>query len=265
LKKILPLYIDEIGFAMLKLMSFLLVCFSFMAALQLYSQDESYLGISVGTAFPQGQFSEKNFSNPEAGYANNGFIVTFDGAIFPDYYLGIGATISYVSNSPDKNLYKADLISDVMERYPELADFEDNMVFDFGAWRYLNFHVGPTVTIAAGQFNFDVRALAGLSMVWPPNLDLQINSQEDEIFSSKTNPGAISTIGFTIGGGIRYAMKSGYVIRINSDYTNCKPAIEIFENVMESFQTGQEMESRKIEKPIKNIQLGIGIAYNFKI
>ncbi len=39
--------------------------------------------------------------------------------IFPDDYLGIGVTVTYGSNNPDKKKYKADLTNDVLGRYPE--------------------------------------------------------------------------------------------------------------------------------------------------
>lgn len=241
------------------------ICFALLISINLFSQNESFLGLSFGAAFPQGPFAEKNFEDDQSGYANTGFLFTFDGAIFPDDYLGIGATISYGSNNPDKTQFQNDLIENVLSRYPQLDDPDYALIYDFGVWRYLNFHIGPTITVAAGNFNFDIRGLAGLSSVWPPNLDLQVNYQDDEVFSRKTSQKAVPTLGFTVGGGIRYAMKSGYVLRINTDYSNCKPSFDVSENVIESIQTGQEIGTKTVEKPLKNIQLGIGIAYNFNI
>jgi opacity protein-like surface antigen len=241
------------------------ICFAMVTSINLFSQNESFLGLSFGAAFPQGPFAEKNYDDDQSGYANTGFLFTFDGAIFPDDYLGIGATISYGSNNPDKSQFQDDLKADVLERYPALDNTDYDLFYDFGVWRYLNFHVGPAITIAAGNFNFDIRGLAGLSSVWPPQLDFQVNYQDEEVFSRKTSQNAVPTLGFTVGGGIRYAMKSGYVLRINTDYSNCKPSYDVIENVIESIQTGQELGTKTVEKPIKNIQVGIGIAYNFDI
>jgi hypothetical protein len=78
-------------------------------SINLFSQNESFLGLSFGAAFPQGPFAEKNYDDDQSGYANTGFLFTFDGAIFPDDYLGIGATISYGSNNPDKSQFQDDL------------------------------------------------------------------------------------------------------------------------------------------------------------
>jgi opacity protein-like surface antigen len=236
-----------------------------LVSTNLISQNESFLGLSFGAVLPQGLFAQKVYENEQSGYANTGFLFTLDGAIFPDDYLGIGATFSYGSNNIEKNQFRDDLISDILTRYPRITEFDYSLIYDFGVWRYLNLHVGPNITFAAGKFNFDIRGLAGLSVVWLPDLDIQINHQDEEIFSRRTDQKGASTLGYTAGGGIRYAMKSGYVIRINTDYSNCKPTFDVSENVIESIRNGQEPGIIKVEKPVKNIQLGIGIAYNFNI
>lgn len=228
-------------------------------------QNESFLGLCFGAAIPQGTYADKDFHSEGAGYAETGFIFTFDGTIFPDDYLGIGMTVTYGSNNPDKEQYKEDVITDLIERYPEIIDYQDQIYFDYGTWRYLNFHAGPAFTIPSGPFNFDLKALAGLSLVWAPEQLLQVTWGEENEFSRKVEDKAVPTIGFTIGTGIRYAMKSGYVLRVIAEYTNCKPTMEVTEDYLESIIEGSEVKTVKYQMPIKNIQLGIGIAYNFEI
>ncbi len=240
-----------------------LVFFGFIQNLN--AQNESFLGLTLGTALPQGTFAEKDFSNPEAGYAQTGFLFTFDGALFPDDYLGFGATVSYGSNNPDKEKYKADAIDDLITRYPALEDLIDNIYFDYGVWRYLNFHAGPNITANAGRFNFDVRALAGLSLAWAPDQLLQIKENDEETFSRRINTKAIPTLGFTVGAGIRYALSSGYVLRVIAEYSNCKPKYDVTESFDIDDNGDLELQTTEVSMPFKNIQLGIGIAYNFEI
>ena len=76
---------------------------------------------------------------------------------------------------------------------------------------------------------------------------------------------AIPTLGYTVGGGVRYALKKGYVIRVIAEFTNCKPTLEISEVVPVEGEEVAEIISRKVEMPIKNIHIGLGIAYNFEI
>jgi len=230
------------------------------------AQNESFLGLCLGAALPQGVYAEKDFYTEGAGYANTGFLFTFDAAIFPDEYLGFGMTVSYGSNNPDKTQYKEDVIKDVLERFPELDELlEDQIYFDYGTWRYLNFHAGPAFTIPVGKFNFDLRGLAGLSLAWAPEQQFPITWGEDKSFSRVVEDKAIPTLGFTLGAGVRYSFKGGYVIRVITEYSNCKPTIEVTEDILESIVDGSEITTREYEMPIKNIHIGVGIAYNFEL
>jgi len=231
------------------------------------AQNESYLGLCLGAAIPQGVYAETDYTKDEAGYARTGFLFSFDGTVFPDDYLGVGATVTYGSNNPDKTKYKEDFIADLLERFPDLgaSDLEERLYFDYGVWRYLNFHVGPAFTVAAGNFNFDLKVAAGLSLAWAPQQEFQIKLTEEDTFSRKVEDKAIATLGYTLGGGIRYALKHGYVLRVIAEYTNCKPKMEISELQPSSGEEVPEIVTREVQMPIKNVHLGIGIAYNFEI
>ena len=242
--------------------------FSFVFAIflnQLQAQNESFLGLTLGAALPQGSCAQNDFGNPEAGYAKTGFLFTFDGALFPDDYLGFGATVTYGSNNPDKQQYKKDLISDLLERHPDLEQYEDDIYFDYGVWRYLNFHAGPNFTFNANRFNFDLRAMAGLSLAWSPDQLLQIKINDEETFSRKIDEKAVPTLGYTLGAGIRYSLSSGYTFRFIVEYSNCKPTYDVVESFDIDGDGNLDIESKEVSTPFKNIQIGIGIAYNFEI
>ena len=243
---------------------FLIIFFLFTG--QLFSQDESFLGLSFGGAFPLGTFAETDFYKEGAGYAETGFMFAFDAAWFPDDYLGIGATVTYASNNPNKEQYLQDLRNDFMMNYPELGDFLDsNFVFDYGVWRYLNIFIGPNFTVNAGRVNFDLRAMAGLTLAWQPDQTIDATYQSGSTFSRKENPGPVPTIGYSLGGGIRYAFRSGFVLRVMADYANSKPTFELTETVLDL--EGQEVsqQTREVAVPIKNVHVGVGIAYNFDL
>lgn len=233
-------------------------------AIQMQAQNESFLGLTFGTAIPQGIYAEDEYKTEGAGYANTGFLFTFDGTIFPDDYLGVGATITYGSNNPNKTKYKEDLTNDLISRYPNIGENIDSLSFDYGVWKYLNFHIGPAVTFNAGPVNFDLRILAGLSLAWAPEQNIQIQ-YEDFNFSRNVQDKAVPTIGFTAGAGIRYQLKGGYVLRFIAEYSNCKPTITITENVADAIVEGTEVTETEVEMPIKNVQLSVGIAYNFEL
>lgn len=229
------------------------------------AQDENYLGIAVGTALPQGTFADTTYGEGN-GYAGTGFMFAFDAAWFPDDYLGIGATVTYASNNPDKKKYLQDVKNAVIQEYPNLGEFLDsNFIFDYGVWKYLNIYVGPTVTVPAGYFNFDFRVLAGLTLAWQPNQSINATYESGSTFSRTINPKPVPTIGFSAGIGVRYSFKSGFVLRVMTDYANSKPTFETTDTALDSEDLSLIETTREVAMPIKNFHVGIGIAYNFEL
>ena len=86
---------------------FLFIALIFFLFNNVSAQDENFLGIAVGAAFPLGKFADTTYGEGN-GYAGTGFMFAFDAAWFPDDYLGIGATVTYASNNPDKKKYLED-------------------------------------------------------------------------------------------------------------------------------------------------------------
>ena len=235
----------------------------------LLSQDQNYLGLGLGAAIPQGVYASDNYETEGAAYAEPGFLFGFDGAIFPDNYLGIGATITYASNNPDKVKYKEDVLNDLDSR-DSISVPEDvtQVAWDYGVWKYLNFHVGPAFTVAAGDFNFDLRILGGLTMAWQPNMTLQFEYETDQgttnNFSTNRRDKAVAAFGYTAGVGVRYAFSSGFVLRLIGEYTNSKPTFEVTEEIT-LVDDQITYQTEKYAVPIKNIHLALGIAYNFEL
>lgn len=232
------------------------------------AQNENFLGLALGAAIPQGIYASDEYQTEGAGYAKTGFLFGFDGAIFPDEYLGIGMTITYGSNNPDKEKYKQDLLDDLNSRDTvSLPEDITQIDFDYGVWKYLNFHIGPTVTIPAGDFNFDFRILGGLTMAWQPNMTLQFEWEDvngTNNFSTNRRNKAVAAFGYTAGVGVRYSMSSGIVLRVIGEFTNSKPTFELTEEI--TFENDEvQFSTEKYAIPMKNIHVGIGIAYNFEL
>jgi hypothetical protein len=230
-------------------------------------QDYNYLGLSVGGAFPQGSFSGKSIADSVNGFANTGFVFAFDAAWFPDDYMGIGATVTFASNYTSGQMYMDELRNEIVESFYDPEDFPaDSIVQDFGVWKYLNLFIGPNFTYPLGRFNFDVRAMGGLSLAWRPSQTLDVNFPESGLVSWQSSTKAVPALGYSIGGGIRYAFKSGYVIRLVAEYANSKPTFALIDDV----EWNQDSETftvkeKEVAVPVKNIHLGIGIAYNFEL
>ena len=218
------------------------------------------MGLCLGTAIPQGSFPNTDFDEETSGYAKTGFLFTFDGAWFPDDYLGIGATVTFASNNIDRTKYKEDLIADIHERYPDFPEDLD-FYYDVDVWKYLNLHIGPNVTVPFGRFNFDIRAHGGLTLAWAPAEELSFKNDEID-FNTKRQKKPVPTLGFTVGAGLRYAFQNNFVLRVIGDYSGSKPTFETTEIVIDNNGIPEE-KTTKVDFPINNIHVGIGIAYNF--
>ena len=228
------------------------------------AQNESFMGLSFGYVMPQGDFASNDFSQEGAGYGTGGFLFGFDGAWFPDDYLGIGGTVSFINANIDKVKYKEDVVNRFFENHPDIIDPDSTEIkFDLGAWRLVNVMAGPHGTFHAGRFNFDLRALAGFSFVFAPGSQLQIFHKEEQLFSTKRIKKASPNLGFTVGGGIRYALQNSYVIRLTAEYTGTNATFETTEEILIDDEI--QVVTSKTDFPINNFYIGLGIAYHFNM
>jgi opacity protein-like surface antigen len=236
----------------------------FFLVFQLKSQDESFVALNVGGAIPQGDFAKNDSVSGGLGYATSGFMFGFDGAFFPDDYLGIGGTITFVNSNIDEGKYKSDLTRHIHEKYPDL-EIPDSIVigYNLGSWRYINIMIGPQGTIRAGNFNIDLRALGGVSFVFQPQSLFQVfNDEGGTLFSRTRSDKAKAGFGYTLGAGIRYEFHNNYIIRLSADYTGTKVSYETIDEITND-NGDIETSTRRTDYSLSNIQIGIGVAYHF--
>jgi opacity protein-like surface antigen len=234
----------------------------FLTLNNLSAQNESFIGLSFGYVMPQGDFASKDFSMEGSGYGTSGFLFAFDGAWFPDDYLGIGGSITFINANIDKSKYKEDVTNNFFENNPDIIIPDSTEIkFDLGVWRLVNVMVGPHGTFHAGRFNFDLRALAGFSFVFAPGSQLQIFYKEEQVFSTKRIKKASPNLGFTVGGGIRYALQNSYVIRLTAEYTGTNATFETTDEILIDDEI--TVVTKKTDFPINNFYIGLGIAYHF--
>lgn len=246
----------------MKLKLFPLVILLFIFSTEMKSQS-NFIGLSFGAALPQGDFASDDFSLDGAGYATTGFLVGFDAAVFPDEYLGIGASVTFINGNIDKKKYKEDYIQYFYDKNGIDLNSVDDFYFDMEVWRIINLMVGPATTFNAGNFNFDARALIGASFVFPPGTQIQFKLENREFNTSRQKKASIG-FGYSFGAGVRYAMKSGYVLRFTAEYSGTKVSFSTNDDILNE-DGNFETITRDVDFPINNIQIGIGIAYNFDL
>lgn len=221
------------------------------------------MGIMMGASVPLGDFASTDYDNPQAGYATTSFNLTMDGAYLVSSYVGFGGAISFSNNSLNTGDLKKNLERYVAENYPDAELPEDltYISYDLGVWNHVNLMAGPYLTIPANRIHFDFRALGGLAFVFPPESQMYFVTEDDEFRTYRDNKSKVS-LGYMLGGGIRYISRRNAILRLMADYSSTKTTIEITDYHLD---VDLPEDNRKTEhtQPMRTVHVGLGIGYAF--
>ncbi len=239
----------------------MLVIFSLFAGAQ---TSNGFMGIMMGVAIPSGDFASTDSLNTQAGYATTSFNLTMDGAYYINDYVGFGGAVSFSNNSLNTGDLKKSLEWYVDKYYPnaELPEDISLISYDLGVWNHVNLMVGPFFSIPVNQFHFDFRALGGLAFVFSPDSEMYFMTKDDEFRTYRENQNPVS-LGYMVGGGIRYTSHRNATIRLMCDYSSTKTTIEITDNFQSDFDPPINNLRTEHTQPMNTIHVGLGIGYAF--
>jgi opacity protein-like surface antigen len=238
----------------------ILILFLASASLQLMAQ-QNYASISFGVSLPQGDYAAIGDLSSN-GYANTGGAIKFDAGYFPVSYIGIGGSFSFGSNYAKRDSLVKDMISYIEENASGIPDIPDDaeILYGTGFWNYINLFIGPHFSIRASQqLYFDLRFLCGLSIVRPPDQELRIIYDGNEIYTRTSHNNA--AFGFTTGGGIRYKFNETLALKLSADYVQTKAnntyTFDLFDGVVD------DVPPIDAEFKIQALEITAGLAYSF--
>jgi len=142
---------------------------------------DSHMALNMGPSVPLSDFAAMD-DYKSNGYATPGFVLSFEGNYIPTWYFGVGAAITFSTNYPNQDSMLVGLVDELraIDGLPNIPEeFETD--FSIGNWSYVNFLVGPTFAYPAGKFQFNVKALIGMSVVMPPNQTLTLIADNNVI------------------------------------------------------------------------------------
>lgn len=238
----------------------LLLVLSLVAGAQ---TSDSYMGIMMGVSIPTGDFASSDSLNVQAGYATTSFNLTMDGAYYINPYIGFGGAVSFSNNSLNTGDLKRTLEWYVKKYYPDAELPEDLTLisYDLGVWNHVNLMVGPYFSIPVNQFHFDFRALGGLAFVFSPDSEMYFMTEDDEFRTYRENKNPVS-LGYMVGGGIRYVSHRNATIRLICDYSSTKTTIEINDRHISNDDPVILLPTEHTQ-PMHTIHVGLGIGYSF--
>lgn len=231
-----------------------------LASLEAKAQ-QNFASISFGATLPQGDYAAVGDLSSN-GYAKNGGAVKFDAGYFPTSYFGIGASFSFGSNFAYRDSLINDMVTYIEENASSIIHIPENaeILYGSGFWNYINVFIGPHFSIRATQrLYFDLRALAGVSFVRPPDQELRINFDNTSIYTRTSHNSA--SFGFLGGAGLRIVLNDNLALKFAADYYQSKSkntyAFDLFQGVAE------DVPPLDAEFLIRTIELTIGLAYSF--
>lgn len=218
------------------------------------SAQDSHMAIGMGLAMPLGDFAaSEDFSTN--GYTEAGFNLNIDFNYVPTWYFGIGANISFSTYGLNESKAQADLI-DLVKDAPEIPGLDTVTNFDVGAWSYANFLVGPVLAIPAGNLQFNVKALFGLSVLMPAGNTLEF-TYNDEKYTTYNEP-QDAQFGMLLGADIIYKLSETYSLKLGGEYFRSKTNYETHFDYVE-----EEIFVRESNISIQAMHITLGIAYLF--
>ena len=230
------------------------------ASMQLMAQ-QNFASISFGASIPQGDYSSTE-DLYKSGYARTGGAIKFDGAYFPVSYLGIGASFGFGSNYAIRDSLVDDMVAYIEANTPGGIDIPDDaeILYGSGFWNYFNLFIGPHFSIRASQkLYFDFRALAGLSIIRPPDQELTINYDGNSIYNRTDYSSA--SLGWTAGGGIRIMLNSSLALKVSGDFFQAKSkntyTFGLYEGII------SDIPPLDSEFFIRTVEVTAGLAYSF--
>jgi len=233
--------------------------FTLLLTTTCYAQ-KSFMSLTLGSSLPVGSFAESEDIYSD-GYAGSNFVINFDGTFFFMPVVGLAGTFSFGSSYGGGEALENAMYDDALEKFPILSvptDAEYN--FDAGKWNYVNLMAGPQISIPLYNINIDFKAMGGLSFVFVPTRDMNIELDNGEFISS-TNGNEIN-FGYIVGTGVRFGVGRGTGIRLGVDYYHSKPEL-VMENSYTDNNITYDLPEDKFDVSINSLHLVIGIAYNF--
>jgi opacity protein-like surface antigen len=231
-----------------------------LLAANAFSQ-QNFASISFGTSIPLAQYSDVGDLSTN-GYASPGGTIKFDAGYFPVSYFGIGGSFSFGSNYAMRDSMLSDMIRYMEKNASAPLDIPGNADIRYGSgfWNYISLFLGPHFSVRPSQrIYLYVRALAGLSVIRPPDQELNISFDQTEI-TSRMSDNRLA-LGLTAGTGMRFRLNPAIALKLGVDYFRGRSRFDYDFDL--SMDPEEEIPSLESEFLIRTLELTAGLAYSF--
>ncbi|MBX3238814.1 MAG: hypothetical protein KIT80_08540 [Chitinophagaceae bacterium] len=230
------------------LMLFIAVAFG-----QVTEDRRGYIGISVGSSMPIGNFASKNANASKAGLATTGAIFDVSFAYKLKKNFGLAALLRGQYNPVD-----VQPLADRMNReFPGVRTYANGDGWSSGGFMGGVYSSSPLNQKATAVF--ELKTLVGFMNTTSPQIDMNASSSEGSIWI-RQNSATATSFSYLIGAGMRFNAGKRIAFILNADYLNYTPN---FKNLKTTTSMGSSENSNATQE-IQTLNIGVGIAFRLK-
>lgn len=231
-------------------MKILILSFAFIVPNLLFGQ-YNYMALTFGFSHPVGSYAASNNLQSE-GFAINGLTANYSGAYYFLHRFGIAGDVKFTSNGINNTKVQNLLRQEV----PLEITSDTTISYQLGYWTHVSFLAGPQFTLSIDKFDADFYAMAGLSVIMPPSMGINVTIG-DQSFKRTSYP-QYARFGVDIGAGLRYKLNDNYGIRIFASYFQSSAKSKIQDELTID---SKEISIKSYSTRVYSINFGFGIVY----
>jgi len=228
-----------------------------------FGQKGFKVGIAMGSVIPLADFKSTNINSLNSGYAENGFMLNFDGDYFLHNRLAVSARFHFGMTSINEPAYIKRLESD-LNGYLS-ADDEKN-IYNINIWQWSAPMVGLKYNfpLVINKLYIEAGAFSGICFTQIPNQSLHIEDEVNQKAIISENIGERSTaIPVMADLALRFIANERMQFKIASSYFQSKADFLHANYIIKynSTEVETELGNNNYSVPIKNLNLSIGLIY----
>lgn len=192
----------------------ILIALILLTGLVTAQSNRQFIGLSVGPAFPNGEFSKADINDSTSGWAKTGVAINVAYGYRFTHNLGVYVTGLFSSNRFDNIGYKNVL----EEMHPEL----NISVESTRNWSCGGLLVGPFLRLPlSGNLDWTIRGAFGFYAVYSPKITIYATPKDppSEKATYYRESGNAVSYAYSFGTGFKYKL-SKYYILLFADYLN---------------------------------------------
>lgn len=227
-----------------------------------------YFSLNMGRSIAMGAFSETPLNNLNAGFAQNGFVLTLESNYAIDDNFSLKGTVLLNSNNINREPLWTNLYNRMNRFFPVEVKNTEFISLSVDPWLTNSVLAGPDYTFTFNNIKLDFYALGGLSVIYLPQSKLIYqNPANNWIYIHRNTNSKDYNYGFSTGTSLRYPVSERFDFRfgVSYFYTKCT---ENFEEVRitksESTTVLEQLSSGSSTVPLSIVSASVGLVYYLK-